>query len=164
MLLRRLLWPSGQSRTPQVMSKSAMGAGCQADGPLCCLLTVCFPGSEGSWWYSADYDHPTEATGRGPRDHRGPRGGVRLVPRRPDSWPGPQATPLSPVRDSDLMRDVRIWRAGDVFPASARSNSNFMLTKTDCLWPVKETFVCQLTYNEIMKGKGVLTRRKYPSK
>lgn len=69
-----------------------------------------------------------------------------------------------PVRDSDLMRDFCIWRAGDVFPASARSNSTFMLTKTDCLWPVKETFVCQLTYNEIMKEKGVLTRRMYPSK
>lgn len=54
-----------------------------------------------------------------------------------------------PVRDLDLMRDFCIWRAGDVFPASARSNSTFMLTKTDCLWPVKETFVCQLTYNEI---------------
>lgn len=62
------------------------------------------------------------------------------------------------------MRDVRIWRAGDIFLASARSNSNFMLTKTDCLWPVKETFVCQLTYNEIIKEKGVLTRTMYPSK
>lgn len=62
------------------------------------------------------------------------------------------------------MRDVRIWRAGDIFLASARSNSNFMLTKTDCLWPVKETFVYQLTYNEIMKEKGVLTRTMYPSK
>lgn len=87
-----------------------------------------------------------------------------LGPRRPDSQPGPQATPLSAPERLDLITDVRIWRAGEVFPASARPNSNFMLTKTDCLWPVKETFVCQLTYNEIMKEKGALTRRMYPSK
>lgn len=39
--------------------------------------------------------------------------------------PGPQATPLSARERLRLMRDVRIWRAGDIFLASARSNSNF---------------------------------------
>ena len=35
-----------------------------------------------------------------------------LGPRRPDSQPGPQATPLSAPERLDLIRDVHMWRAG----------------------------------------------------